>query len=137
MKTLLIIPLLIHAGLVAATEYPATLVEVKDGDTVRLAIHVWPEQTITTNVRVHGVDTAEKGWRGKCAQEKALGQQATDYTTHFMQGGSITVSNIKHGKFAGRVLGNISVSGIDLGQVLLAAGLARAYQGGKRGSWCE
>ncbi len=139
MKTLLIILLLIHADLVAATEYPATLVEVKDGDTVRLAIHVWPGQTITTNVRVVGIDTPEKGWRAKCPKEAGLGMAATAYTTEFVSGeGQITIRNVKHGKFAGRMLGSVSMSGIDLGQALLAAGLAREYDGGgKRSSWCD
>ncbi|MCP4089619.1 MAG: thermonuclease family protein [Gammaproteobacteria bacterium] len=129
---------LLFSSQVCATGYPATLVEVKDGDTIRLAIHVWPDQVITTNVRVVGIDTPEKGWRAKCPKEAELGMAATAYTTEFVSGESqITVHNIQHGKFAGRMLGTVKVSGVDLGQVLLAAGLAREYAGGKRGSWCD
>ncbi len=138
MKSIICGPGLLFSSQAPATEYLATLVEVKDGDTVRLAIQVWPDQTITTNVRVVGIDTPEKGWRAKCPKEAELGMAATAYTKEFVSGESqITVHNIKHGKYAGRMLGTVKVSGVDLAQVLLAAGLAREYGGGKRGSWCD
>jgi endonuclease YncB( thermonuclease family) len=35
----------------------------------------------------------------------------------------------------GRLLRNLAVDGKDVGQALIAAGLARRYGGGKR-SWC-
>lgn len=46
------------------------------------------------------------------------------------------VSEVRLGKFAGRVLGKVSVNGRDLGEALVAAGLARLYSGGKRTAWC-
>ena len=45
--------------------------------------------------------------------------------------------NIHYGKYAGRVLARVETSdGEDLNTLLLEAGLARVYDGGKRRSWC-
>lgn len=137
MKRLITIFLLIAANLVFATEYPAELVRVTDGDTVRLKVQVWPDTTVTTNVRVAGVDTPETDYRAKCDAELRKGLAATAYTKAFMSGESrITVRNVKHGSFAGRMVGTIKVDGVDLSQVLIAAGLGRENHGQKRASWC-
>ena len=118
--------------------YPAELIRVIDGDTVRLSIEVWPDLFVETSIRVDGIDTPEKGGRAKCESERRAAEVTTQYTVDFMAlSEQIVVSEVKHGKFAGRMLGRISVDGVDLGQVLVAAGLAREYQGGARATWCE
>ncbi len=50
----------------------------------------------------------------------------------------VRLREIRYGKFAGRVLARVeTLDGTDLGQGLLAAGLARPYDGRRRASWCE
>ena len=48
------------------------------------------------------------------------------------------MSDIRYGKYAGRVIARVrSAAGLDLGAALLAKGLARAYDGrGPRPRWC-
>jgi endonuclease YncB( thermonuclease family) len=36
----------------------------------------------------------------------------------------------------GRTLASVTVNGRDVGEILIGEGLARPYQGGRRGSWC-
>ena len=44
---------------------------------------------------------------------------------------------VRYGKFAGRVIARVeTLDGADLGQGLIAAGLARPYDGRRRISWC-
>ncbi len=54
-----------------------------------------------------------------------------------MSDGVVTVSDVELGKYAGRVLGSVSVDGKDLVEALISAGHGRAYDGGARESWCE
>jgi micrococcal nuclease len=54
-----------------------------------------------------------------------------------VSGGVVTVSDVKLGKYADRVLGSVSVGGKDLVEALISAGHGRPYDGGARGSWCD
>ena len=50
----------------------------------------------------------------------------------------VRLRDIRYGKYAGRVLARVETAGgEDLGQGLMAAGLARPYDGRARVSWCE
>jgi len=40
--------------------YPIVVVEVKDGDTLKVMAHHWLDTWLTTSVRVYGIDTPEK-----------------------------------------------------------------------------
>ncbi len=45
---------------------------------------------------------------------------------------------MRHDKFGGRVLARVeSNAGEDIATLLIAAGLGRPYDGGKRASWCD
>ena len=130
--------LLLLPGLVLAQDfgpYQATVVKVIDGDTLKLDVAIWPGLTQRINLRLDGIDTPEK--RGSPPCEKALAKKATEFTRQFVSGGKVTVSDVKLGKYAGRALGSVAVGGKDLVQALIQAGHGRAYDGGKRGSWCK
>ncbi len=48
------------------------------------------------------------------------------------------LTQIGGGKYFGRVVADVATAdGVDVGAVLIAAGHARPYDGGARGSWCE
>ena len=118
--------------------YDATLVRIIDGDTVVVDVAVWPEQTIRTSLRLAGVDTPEKGWRAKCDAEREAGKRATAFTTRWLSAHTqIQVTDIRRGKYAGRVLGLITAGDSDLATDLIEAGVARPYDGGQRGGWCN
>ena len=89
-----------------------------------------------TTVRLLGVDTPEL--RGACGEERNLAALSRAFTVGLAgEGAKIKLSDIQLGKFAGRVLASVvTAGGVDIGQALIDAGLARAYRGGRRGSWC-
>lgn len=139
-----LIALLVLASTPAAAEtlagpVPATVVRVIDGDTVEVLARPWLDVTISTRIRVAGIDTPEKGGRARCQAEAALAERASALTRAALpEGAQVLVSGIGPDKYAGRVVAAIAApDGRDLGAALLAAGLARPYDGGHKDSWCK
>ena len=119
--------------------YDAQIIRVTDGDTVVIAAPFLPAPLKPElAVRVYGVDTPEKGFRGQCDSEKARGEAASVFTK-----GLINASQqrqvILYGwdKFGGRVLGDIILNGQSLRAQLIANGFAREYYGEAKTSWCN
>ena len=114
---------------------PAEVVEVIDGDTVRLRAHIWLGQEVETAVRLAGINAPEL--KGDCDAERQLARQARDYLAILLAGATVSLRDIAQDKYGGRVVARIDdAAGRDLGAALLAAGLARPYDGGKRAAWC-
>lgn len=111
---------------------PAEIVRVIDGDTIDVEARIWLGQYILSRVRIDGVDTPEL--KGKCQAEIDLAVKAKEYIEAL--GPSVILHNIHYGKYAGRVVASVSVDGADVSTGLILAGLGRAYNGGKRKSWC-
>ncbi len=115
---------------------PARIVSVIDGDTLVMRARVWLGQEIETRVRLDGVDAPELG-KSKCGKERALAERAKDFVGAWVKDRAVTLTAIQYGKYAGRVVARVkTAAGEDLGAALIQAGLARAYDGGKRQSWC-
>ncbi|MGE4529243.1 MAG: thermonuclease family protein [Rhodospirillaceae bacterium] len=117
----------------------AQVVRVIDGDTVEVLAKPWLGMTITTRVRVAGIDTPEKGSRAKCPAEAALAERASAAARAALPAGAqVRISGIAEDKYGGRVVARIAdPQGRDVGQALIAAGLARPYDGGRKSSWCR
>jgi micrococcal nuclease len=114
---------------------PAAVVEVVDGDTLRVRAQVWLDLELETLVRLRGIDTPEL--RGKCEAEKAQARAAKDALARLAADGPVALTQVEYEKYAGRVLADIAgASGQDLAQAMIAAGHARAYAGGARQGWC-
>jgi micrococcal nuclease len=118
--------------------YRATVVKVLDGDTVQLGVGLWPGLTQRINLRLVGVNTPEKRGPKVSNCEKKAGQDATTFTQRWLQGvKEVTISEVRHDKYAGRALGKLRrPDGKDLAEALITSGHARPYDGGKRGPWC-
>ena len=137
---LLTVPLLAFAQKTPnGVTYDAQIIRVTDGDTVVIAAPFLPAPLKPElAVRVYGVDTPEKGFRGQCDSEKQRGEAASVFTK-----GLINASQqrqvILYGwdKFGGRVLGDIILNGQSLRQMLIANGYAREYYGEAKTSWCQ
>jgi len=141
---LLTVPLLAFAQTKAPKQpkgvtYDAQIIRVTDGDTVVIAAPFLPAPLKPElAVRVYGVDTPEKGFRGQCDSEKQRGEAASVFTK-----GLINASQqrqvILYGwdKFGGRVLGDIILNGQSLRAQLIANGFAREYYGDAKQSWCN
>ena len=141
---LLTVPLLAFAQTKAPKQpkgvtYDAQIIRVTDGDTVVIAAPFLPAPLKPElAVRVYGVDTPEKGFRGQCDSEKQRGEAASVFTK-----GLINASQqrqvILYGwdKFGGRVLGDIILNGVSLRAELIRNGFAREYYGEAKQSWCN
>jgi endonuclease YncB( thermonuclease family) len=115
---------------------PAVVVKVIDGDTIRVQARIWLGNYVVTNVRLLGVDTAEK--RAHCERERELAQRAQQLLeSRVAASKEIRLVGVNYDKYGKRVLARVVTSeGEDLSDVLLNAGLARPYTGGRRRSWC-
>lgn len=120
---------------VAQERVPAAVVSVYDGDTLTVEATIWPNQVVRTAVRVRGIDTAEI--RARCPEEKRLAIAARDRARELV-GEQVTLVEVEEGKYAGRVVaGVVTADGRSLGEVLVAEGLARPYDGrSSRETWC-
>ena len=136
---LLAVPMLVLAKTPAGVTYDAKFTRLIDGDTVAFRADFLPAPLKPELLlRVYGVDTPEKGWRGQCDKEKQLGDAASEFTKNAIK--NTTKHQIvlyKWDKFGGRVLGDILLDGQSLRAALIANGFAREYYGDAKQSWCD
>ena len=119
--------------------YDTQIIRATDGDTVVIAAPFLPAPLKPElAVRVFGVDTPEKGFRGQCDSERQRGEQASEFTKLVIK------STKKHqvilygwDKFGGRVLGDMILDGYSLRALLIKNGFAREYYGEAKQSWCN
>ena len=119
--------------------YDAQIVRVSDGDTVVIAAPFLPAPLKPElAVRIFGVDTPEKGFRGQCESEKQRGEAASQFTKQAVSA-STQRQVVLYGwdKFGGRVLGDIILNGQSLRTMLITNGFAREYYGDAKQSWCN
>ena len=115
---------------------PALVLRVIDGDTIAVRARIWIGQSVETRVRIVGVDTPEL--RGKCALEIELAAAAREFVVEALGDQPVTLRDVRYDKFGGRVLARVeSSTGEDIARLLIAAGLGRPYDGGKRAAWCD
>ena len=120
----------------AAGGHPAEVLRVNDGDTFEARVHVWPGVQVTTKVRLRGIDAAE--FRAQCAEEVRLATAARDALSRMLAEGGVTIGRIDFDKYGGRVVASAATRNTpDISEALLKTGLVRAYDGGRRDSWCE
>lgn len=113
---------------------PAQVLKIIDGDTLKVRAVIWPGTEVVTNVRMDGLDTPET--RSKCAAEKVKANAAID-ALRKMAGTGVQLVQVQPDKYGNRVRARVlTAKGEDIGAALIKAGLARAYQGGKRLPWC-
>jgi endonuclease YncB( thermonuclease family) len=125
-----------RAGERLAGPIEARVVDVVDGDTIVVRARIWLGQEVETRVRLMGVDAPEL--RGACGRERALAARARDFVRARIDGGAVVLADVRYGKYAGRVLARVRApGGEDLSAALIATGLARAYDGRARASWCD
>ena len=118
-----------------AAVWVATFIACYDGDTCKMRVEIWPDITVETSVRLRGIDAPEIA--GKCATEKVLARAARDDLSALLANAvTITLTNVEADKYGGRVLADVRSDGIQVGVLLIEAGLARPYAGGRRQPWC-
>lgn len=118
---------------------PGIVRRVYDGDTLsQVDVSLWPGLHAHTSVRLRGVDTPELR-RAGCEEERRGAVRARDFVRGLVEAaqGHILISRPEHGRWAGRVVADVTVGGRGLADALIAAGLGRPYDGGTRQSWCS
>jgi endonuclease YncB( thermonuclease family) len=103
----------------------------------RTDIHVIDGDTFSVGgqrIRVAGIDAPETH-PPRCMEEARLGLAATQKLKELLGSGTVTISGSGHDQY-GRELREVRVNGRDVGEAMLAAGLARSYAGEKRQEWC-
>jgi endonuclease YncB( thermonuclease family) len=115
--------------------YPAEVIRIIDGDTFEARVRVWPGLDVDTKIRLRGVDAAEL--HARCDSELAQAQAARVALVRILGEGGVTISRVGIDKYGGRVDATIATrTTADVSAALLTGGFARAYDGGRRGSWC-
>jgi endonuclease YncB( thermonuclease family) len=118
-----------------AMAYPAEVLRIIDGDTFAARVRVWPGLDVETKVRLRGIDAAEL--HARCAEEFAKAEAARAALQAILAEGDVTISRIGVDKYGGRVDAAAATrTTADVSAAMLAGGFARAYDGGRRGTWC-
>jgi len=133
--TLLLIPTISSA---VTTYGNITVTEIRsiyDADTFKVSIPEWPDVIgKSISIRILGIDAPEM--RGRCQAEKDAARAAKQFTVEKLRSAEIVeLRDIQRGKYF-RILAEVYVDGDSLGEMLVRAGHARAYGGGKREGWC-
>jgi len=120
---LLIISIPAHGAEVITGPISAKPYSVYDGDTFKAHVRIWIGQTVSTSIRLLGIDTPEI--RGsKCAEEKAMALKARAALQELLKG-DVELWGVRNGKYAGRVLAHVTANGISVPDALSNLGLAR------------
>lgn len=145
MKKIIALLMIAASSLVFAAKEPVGVIydwkilRVVDGDTVEVATP-WVPAPIKQkmSIRIYGVDTPEKGFRGQCDKEKAMGEAASKFTKKVITESKVAqVWIIGWDKYGGRILGDIILDGKSLRKMLIENGFAREYYGDAKKSWCN
>jgi endonuclease YncB( thermonuclease family) len=89
-----------------------------------------------TKIRIADIDTPELS-PSRCAREAELGEAAKHRLLALLNAGHFSLASADHDTDRyGRKLRTVSRDGRSLGDVLVAEGLARRWQGSRR-SWCR
>lgn len=108
---------------------------IYNADTFRANIAGWPDIIgKRIPIRVKGIDAPEL--RGKCKKEIESARQAKQETVSMIRAAKqIELRNMERDKYF-RILADVYLDGVSLGQELMKKGLARSYDGGNKSIWC-
>ena len=112
----------------------AEVTSIYDGDTFSANLIGYPSIAgERIGIRINGIDTPEM--RDNRPKIKALARKAKQYAVQRLrEGKQIVLLNMKRGKYF-RIVADVYVDGSSLGEELIAAGLAKPYDGGKKPKW--
>ena len=114
----------------------ADVLDIINGDTIRVSAHMWPGHQWTGLIRFAGLDAPELR-RSKCQAEKDQGIMARDTLVSLIPPRVLLV-NIRNGSFANRYVAAVMDGTRNLAHVLMENGVGRPYYGkGKRKPWCN
>ena len=107
------------------------VVKVYDTDTITV-IAPLAGDTWRFPVRLAGIDAPEL--RSKVEREAKLARAGRAYLAECILGTDVDLEVLKQDKY-GRLLANVSKSGVNYSNLMIASGFARTYDGGHKDSW--
>lgn len=116
----------------------AEVLEVLDGDTLKVRARMWLDQSVEAAVRLRGLDAPESRVP-RCGGEKDRAEAARREVAALIGDGAVTLYDIGPDKYAGRVIARVLSSGnVDIGAYLVKRGYAKPWTGqGKKPTWCD
>ena len=108
-----------------------------DGDTITFNLPgLHPIIGEKISIRVNGIDTPEL--KGNCEREKYDAKQGQQMVADILKDAEqIVLRNMERGKYF-RIAADVIVDGENLADMLVEAGVAIKYDGGKKSkNWCE
>jgi endonuclease YncB( thermonuclease family) len=115
--------------------HPVDVIRTIDGDTFLARVHLSPGVEPITRVRLRGIDAPEL--KAQCPEELRMAEAATDALHALLGEGEVTLSNIGPDKYSERIDADVATRKTpNVSSAMLAAGHARAYNGGHRNGWC-
>lgn len=110
----------------------AQLIRVVDGDTVLVDASPWPQQRVTTYVRLRGIDAPEM--HAPCAPVREDAARASAALEQLLKASeALYLFEISGDKYFGRVVADIHLDdGRSASAVLIEGAFARAYDGGRK-----
>jgi endonuclease YncB( thermonuclease family) len=116
--------------------YAAEVVRIIDGDTFVARMRTGPGGDVETRVRLRSIDAAEL--HARCSKELRLALAARAALQRLLAEGSVMLSHVGPDKYPGRIDANVATrNNVDVSAAMLNGGWARAYDGGRRGTWCR
>jgi endonuclease YncB( thermonuclease family) len=116
--------------------YAAEVVRIIDGDTFVARVRTGPGGDVETRVRLRSIDAAEL--HARCSKELRLALAARAALQRLLAEGSVMLSHVGPDKYPGRIDANVATrNNVDVSAAMLNGGWARAYDGGRRGTWCR
>ena len=112
------------------------IVRVIDGDTFVSSVDMEPRFDDEVSIRIGGVDCPEI--KGETKLERELAQEAKRYLEDKLKRSrSIELKGSRRDMYGGRYRGPVYIDGKCIAKELIAEGLGRVYNGGKRkkGGW--
>ena len=116
------------------------VVSAYDGDTVTVE-YMQDGKRVKESIRVRNIDTPELGWRAKCERENYVAVKARSEARRFLAiGEDVELVDVISRDRYGRLRARVEVDGRDLGEHLIAEGLARRWVekgwNGVEKDWC-
>lgn len=113
----------------APVQRPAN-VRMLDGDTL-------VDRATRTTYRIANIDTPEAGDNARCTAERQHAARATAAARRLVSSAQrVEFRSVGREDRYGRTVANVLIDGRDLGEALIAEGLARPWRG-RREPWCD
>ncbi len=121
----------------AGRDQPAKVVRVVDGDTVDLALELFPDQFYQFRVRLYGIDTPEKRPPKNSPhrdEEIDAAKRSTEALTTYLYGTGYMVDRavFREADKYGRWLCDFYINGIHVNEWMIKTGHAKPYFGGQK-----